>query len=526
MPQGKEQDLREHLQNVAQLASDFAAKFGAADLGRWAGLWHDLGKFHPEFQRYLRTRGAQRGPEHKAAGAITAEMYQPLLAFLVAGHHGGLSSRAQLKTWLKEKRENVNVQQALDSAACNGAVLAPPVAVAEPKWLSTAKELETEFLLRMLFSALVDADFRDTEKHFSPEKSEVRVVAYNLNELWERFRANQQVLMSQPASAINELRNRVFEDCVAAAENTPGVFRLTVPTGLGKTRSAMAFALRHAILHALDRVIVAIPYTSIIEQTADVYRRIFGAESVLEHHSAVSVADPESPTLLEVWARLASENWDAPIVVTTTVQLFESLFGHQTSRCRKLHNIARSVLILDEVQTLPVSLLTPILDALRQLVAHYGVTVVLCTATQPALERNEFLEGFTRVKDIIPKPNSLFSVLKRVDYEYPRDGETMSWPDVAAVMRRHRQVLVVTNTKRDALALLHVLDDPQAFHLSTLLWGASARGTGRGARAAKPRFPLPFDLDTGDRSGSGSRLSDCAAGGWATGSHRASCWSL
>jgi CRISPR-associated endonuclease/helicase Cas3 len=225
-------------------------------------------------------------------------------------------------------------------------------------------------------------------------------------------------------------------------------------------------------------VIVAIPYTSIIEQTADVYRGIFGEEAVLEHHSAVvpreEVTDPIS--LSEVWSRLAAENWDAPVVVTTTVQLFESLFERKTTACRKLHNIVRSVLILDEVQTLPVGLLEPILDGLRQLVAYYGVSVVLCTATQPALDDSPYLKGLPNVREIVPEPARLFAELgKRVQYSLPATGENWTWDRVAEEMRKTEQVLTVVNTKGDALALLDALQDPEALHLSTLLCGAHRR---------------------------------------------------
>jgi CRISPR-associated endonuclease/helicase Cas3 len=240
----------------------------------------------------------------------------------------------------------------------------------------------------------------------------------------------------------------------------------------------MAFALKHALIHGLDRVVVAIPYTSIIEQTADVYRSIFGADVVVEHHSAVASreesADPIS--LNDVWSRLAAENWDASVIVTTTVQLFESLFNRKTTACRKLHNVARSVIILDEVQTLPVGLLEPILDSMRQLVAHYGVSVVLCTATQPALDDSPYLKGLPNVREIVPVPGRFFMELGgRVRYELPPLGETWTWARVAEEMGNAPQALAVVNTKRDALALLDALQDPEALHLSTLLCGAHRR---------------------------------------------------
>jgi CRISPR-associated endonuclease/helicase Cas3 len=259
---------------------------------------------------------------------------------------------------------------------------------------------------------------------------------------------------------------------VSAADQPPGIYRLAVPTGGGKTRSSLAFGLHHAIKHDLSRVIVAIPYTSIIDQTAGDYRAILGDKAVLEHHSAVVLEDEETPETLRV--RLASQNWDAPVVVTTTVQLFESLFANRPSRCRKLHNIANSVLILDEAQTLPIHLLGPILDVLQELVDNYKVTVVLCTATQPAFEgESQYLKGLKEVRDIVPDPGRYFRELKRVTYDII--PERWDWVRVADEMKSCSQSLAIVNTRKDALALLDALEDPDALHLSTLLCGAHRR---------------------------------------------------
>ena len=473
---GEMHDLQEHLTKVAELAQTFASKFGAGELGYWAGMWHDLGKLHPDFQSYLANPTPPRGPDHKGAGSIVASQICEPLAFLVAGHHGGLQSRADLKNWLKEKARAPRVVEALQLAETSLAILKPSIQLALPAHVRT--ELDAEFFLRMVFSALVDADFLDTERHFNSEQADQRNGAPSLPELWARFASDQSKLTKNDAGRVNSVRHEVYQACVQAAAQVPGFFRLTVPTGGGKTRSGMAFALQHARRHDLDRVIVAIPYTSIIEQTADVYRGIFGDSSVLEHHSAVVFKEeiPDPVSFNDVWSRLTAENWDAPIVVTTTVQLFESLFGRKTTSCRKLHNIARSVVILDEVQTLPVGLLVPILDALRELVAHYHVSVVLCTATQPALEDSPYLKGLPEVREIIPEPARLFAELGgRVQYQLPQDGETWTWSRVTEEMGREEQVLAVVNTKNDALAFLDALHDPAALHLSTLLCGAHRR---------------------------------------------------
>ena len=350
----------------------------------------------------------------------------------------------------------------------------PATSLALPSHLTS--ELDCEFFIRMLFSALVDADFLDTERHFNREQAESRRRGPNISDLWQDFEKDQVKFTKATPSRLNVAREEVYQACLQAASQPQGVFRLTVPTGGGKTRSGMAFGLKHALRHGLDRVIVAIPYTSIIEQTADVYRQIFRPGVVLEHHSAVASeeerCDPVS--LNDVWSRLAAENWDAPIVVTTTVQLFESLFGHKTTACRKLHNIARSVIILDEAQTLPTHLLEPILDALKQLVDYYKVTLVLCTATQPALDNGPHLRGLDNIREIVPAPARLFSELRRVSYELHVE-EKWTWEQVAKEMREAGQALAVVNTKNDALLLLEAIQDEDALHLSTLLCGAHRR---------------------------------------------------
>ncbi len=468
---GERHDLVEHLTRVAQLAAKFAAKFGASDLAYWVGLWHDLGKFNPAFQVYLDDPVRERGPDHKGAGAVLALRHAEPLAFLIAGHHGGLQDRKAVKTWLREKAADPRTEEGLRMAQADLPSIEPPTPPALPPW----PQNELEFFLRMLFSALADADFLDTERHFDPEKSEERGGIASLGELWCRFEQAQSVLTAKQPDRVNTVRHEVYQACLQAADFAPGFFRLTVPTGGGKTRSSLAFALRHALRHHMDRVIVGIPYTSIIEQTAEVYREILGDGAILEHHSAVAQEDPENPSREEIRQRLGSENWDAPVVVTTTVQLFESLFANQTTRCRKLHNIARSVLILDEVQTLPTHLLEPILDVLRQLVEHHGVTVVLCTATQPALDESPTLKGLPDVREIVPDPARLFGDLKRVRYEWETDGQKVTWKEIAAEMRSEAQALAVVNTKPDALALLDALDDREALHLSTLMCGAHRR---------------------------------------------------
>lgn len=436
---------------------------------------------------------------HAVYGAmLAAESVQPL-APVIYGHHAGLPNRAKLQDALKKPDLRETYDLILPLARERVGELSfqgdPWSLIPDPPQDPKQMALFAEMFSRMVFSALVDADFLDTETHFEPDVAGLRGAELGPADLWEVLLRDQGALISQAGDSptpVNEVREEVYRSCLSAAELPQGVFRLSVPTGGGKTRSGLSFALRHAVEHDLDRVIVAVPYTSIIEQTAGTYREIFeelGEGAVLEHHSAVqreasyaggatTENEERSERLHESFtkARLATQNWDSPLVVTTTVQLLESLFANRTSRCRKLHNISRSVIVLDEVQTLPVKLLAPIVSVLKELARRYSVTVVLCTATQPALdERSRYLEGFESVTEIVPEDRAAkhFQRLRRVEYETPR--EPWSWDEVAERLLEaspERRAMVVLNTRKDALALLEKLDGEPVLHLSTLLCGA------------------------------------------------------
>lgn len=502
-------DLIEHLKQTAASAQKNAAKFGAGELARLAGLWHDLGKFNPKFQRYLRDceaakragKGAPaKGVPHAPHGARFAREAFPPLMQVIHGHHAGLNETEYVKARLDEPWLSEAYDEILDLARRHlenfGVPENPAALLSDPP----RNALEHEFFLRMVFSTLVDADFLDTEIHFEKENAARRQISTAPSEMWEVLRRDQVERFARPEilaseTAVDRVRAEVYEACVDAAAEPQGVFRLSVPTGGGKTRSGLAFALKHAKEHGLDRVIVAAPYTSIIDQTADVYRGIFeglGDEVVLEHHSAARqeqpeerAKDPAEAEKLHEWlvrARLAAQNWKAPLVVTTTVQLFESLLANRTSKCRKLHNVAKSVIVLDEVQTLPLGLLQPILSVLRELVRRYGVSVVLCTATQPALdEQSQYLEGFDDVRGIVPEDEAdeHFRSLKRVSYDIRE--EEWNWEEVALRATEAADsagaALVVLNSRRDALAVLGAIGDnrPGLFHLSTLLCGTHRR---------------------------------------------------
>ena len=466
--------LVEHLRAVAETAGKFCEPVATKEVAYYAGLWHDLGKFNPEFQRYL-SGDRPRGPDHKGAGAKLAFSNMEPLSLLVQGHHGGLQAMKGFKGWIEEKGSNPATEAALATARRYIANLVPQTQLRPPAWVKGSR-LSAELWLRMVFSALVDADFLDTERHFNPDREARRASGTSLGNLWETFRHwhLEQVQGKATKTMVNGIRAEIYHDCIAAAERRPGIFRLAVPTGGGKTLSAMGFALRHASIHRLDRVIVAVPFISITQQTAGECRRFLeeqndGPEVVLEHQSSVEMDDSNDYVPEERWSRLASENWDAPVIVTTTVQLFNSLFSNRTSSTRKLHNLVRSVIILDEAQALPPNLLAPILDVLQELVNHYGASVVLSTATQPAFQAIETFGNVDAV-DIVPSPERHFQALKRVRYEWRTDSK-LSWEDIAARMQEETQSLAIVNTKKDALVLLEALDDERALHLSKLLCG-------------------------------------------------------
>lgn len=495
--------LATHLQSVATKAADFSAAFeSAAATQRWAylaGLWHDLGKYRPGFQRYLlqsdnpdaHIEGKVGGREktHSAAGALWAmetlekthgangKLAARVLAYLIAGHHAGLDdwdgglnerlAQADCQTELQEAKDAKPPASILDSGEFAPDLRQIPAGAAGfALWV------------RLLFSCLVDADFLDTEAHFDSGRPARRDGFLTLDQMRV---ALDEYMSAKAASAtpstVNNLRADILRQCRDKAELPAGFFSLTVPTGGGKTLSSLAFALNHAQTHGKRRVIYAIPYTSIIEQTADVFRDVFkalGDEVLIEHHSQADAAEKDETAR----SRLACENWDAPLIVTTNVQLFESLFAAKTSRCRKLHNLVNSVIVLDEAQQLPPEFLQPILDVLNLLVKHYGVTAVLCTATQPALSTTSYfdasknLHGLENVREIIDDPDALFDALKRVDVQLPPDWNISTpWTDIAAQLAAEDCVLAIVSTRKAARELQRLL--PQGtLHLSALMCGA------------------------------------------------------
>lgn len=470
------QPLKEHLKNVSKMAKVFSEKFQSGEWAENSGFIHDLGKAADKFQAYLLRENGLDDSEydgvgkgrinHSSAGAAFAlDLFGPRLgliyAYLVSGHHAGLpdyyssdTGRAALEIRLEEGKINLgDIRSIADEIRelihCN---ISLPIYV---------KQDNFHLWIRMLFSSLVDADYLDTEKFMDNEKADTRGKYPNLLSLKDMFDAHMDNLTGKDKDKpVNIIRNEILSACRYSANNEPGLFSLTVPTGGGKTLSGMAFALDHAVENGKERIIYVIPYTSIIEQTAKILSDIFGAENVIEHHSNL---EPEKETQR---SRLASENWDAPIIVTTNVQFFESLYASKPGRCRKLHNIVNSVVILDEAQLIPPEFLAPCTSVLNLLTRHYGVTLVLSTATQPALP------GLDPPMEIISNKVRFYKQLQRTEIFFPGDwGTPSTWKEIARILKGYEQALCVVNTRRDCHDLFELMPEG-TIHLSALMCGA------------------------------------------------------
>ena len=473
--------LVDHLKAVADLSGKNASDFAAKSWGTAAGLLHDLGKSKPGFQAYL--RGERGSDPHSGEGARYAQEHLggagKLLAYCIAGHHAGLPNglgpvAGKPATPLGDRLQTAELLDMPDGIALP--VLATPAPLDRaPKALN----FSLHFFTRMLFSALVDADFLETEKFYDKvegRKSE-RGWTGSLEGLDRALTAHLSKF-GTPKSDVNKLRSQILTHARALAKETPGLFSLTVPTGGGKTLTSLAFALDHARKHGLKRIIYVIPFTSIVEQTADVFRKAFGDDdAVLEHHASFDwdgLNDPQEGERL----KLAAQNWDRPIIVTTAVQFFESLFANRTSKCRKLHRLANAVIILDEAQTLPLRLLRPCLAALKELAQGYGASVVFCTATQPALIKEDGFpadEGLAKddIREIAPDPHALYKALRRVQII---DAGTLDDTALAEKIAAQEQVLAILNNRRHVRALYDLLAGfPGATLLTTLMTAAHRR---------------------------------------------------
>lgn len=513
--------VEEHLLEVAKLCHQFASSFQAEDWAYLAGLWHDLGKYSNDFQqRICKGIGHPIAPQfhsilgepvkdHSTAGALLVwqkleeakaqfedKRFRPLfhlLAHAIAGHHAGLPNWHQDNT-ASDLRNRLKLKKSLlDKVRANWAALPSQIWDAPlPRNVRPLAGRDPALLIRMIFSALIDADRLDTERFYDPVKTSSRACDVTLNDLREVFEAylHKEIYPRRTEQPINEIRYQILQNCLRKAAAPPGIFSLTVPTGGGKTLASMAFALNHAVQHQKRRIIYVIPYTSIIEQNADVFRRAFaalGKEVILEHHSNFDfepapdepgdedeLDSQKMPTL-----KLATENWDMPIIVTTAVQFFESLFASHPGRCRKLHNIANSVVVLDEAQMLPCDFLKPIRDYIHELSAQYGVTFVLSTATQPVLNK-ALHQSFMplHISEIVDAPETLYQQLNtRVQIHIPKNVEVRrSWDQLAEEIAQLQQsVLCIVNRKQHAKSLYHEVlkrSELPVFHLSTHMCAA------------------------------------------------------
>ncbi|RCW45127.1 CRISPR-associated Cas3 family helicase [Halopolyspora algeriensis] len=475
---GERHRFSDHARGTAAMAGRFGTEFGAGELAHALGLFHDAGKVRCAWQERLRqveTEAGRVGIPHKDLGAYLLRSAAGVAALPVLGHHGGLTSAGELK------------DLRLEDASPGGEVLSrflaevpeaaevlerAPLSLIPAVWRDS--KLASELGIRLVFSSLVDADHLDTAAHFDGLSTPRVREDSDMAQLRDHFEWNRRRLIAgRAASPIDDLREQVYREAVHEAAGPTGIYRMPAPTGVGKTLSAAGFALHHAARTGKKRVVVAVPFITVTEQNAEVYRELLGQDTVLEHHSAVDV--PESAAEAQR-LRLAAENWDAPFVVTTTVQLFDSLFARKPARMRKLHRLANSVVILDEVQALPLHVLTPILDALRTLSERFGTTVLLTSATQPSFESLDVWNQL-EIPNVVKDPDSLFKQLRRVRYEWWVTPK----PSLAEVVSRageHEQSLMVVNTTADARTVYQQwqyegVENP--FHLSTRMCAAHRR---------------------------------------------------
>ena len=478
--QGHQETVKEHLQKVAALAREYGEALGLADAAGLEGLVHDFGKYTKAFQDVW--KGKRTGVDHAISGACFLECCyrgrpgsRPVIE-AVNGHHAGLVAYDMIKAELhaiaddrKQAHGNAGKTPSIENAAqlkeANAAFQKDFPDFRLPKLpIPPADELESMLYTRLLFSCLVDADFLDTERFMDGERG--RGGYDDLPTLLRRLK-EYIAPWQEPKTALNKLRCKILNSCLDAGSKPKGIYTLTVPTGGGKTVASLAFALRHAVAHGMKRVIYVVPYTSIIEQNAEVFREILGNGNVLEHHSGVQfeLSDGASPE--EVRRALAAENWDMPVIVTTAVQFFESIYANRSSKCRKLHNLADSVIIFDEAQMLPLCHLRPCVAAMASLAEQFRSTLVLCTATQPSL--GDLLHTYAPscpITELCPQTAEEYDSFRRVTF---RQEGILEDDALAEKLSEHRQVLCIVNSRKAAQSTFARLPQEASFHLSTLM---------------------------------------------------------
>ena len=459
------QTLKDHLCGTAELAGHFAGRFGKSDWGYACGMLHDIGKYSLAFQDKIKNN-SNRQVDHSTAGAKACfekgGMYR-FMSYCIAGHHSGLpdygssSDPGNAPTLQGRKKKHIE-----DCDAYKSEIHIPEIKTLpfDPKD-SPDLDFSLSVFIRMLYSCLVDADFLDTE-YFMKEGRTQRETGEEPSVLLEKLKKHVAGwLLNEDTETVNGRRTEILRHCFECGHKERGVFQLTVPTGGGKTIASLAFALQHAVENQMDRVIYVIPYTSIIEQNAEVFREILGEQNVLENHYNVDYESTEELKPMQ----LASENWDKPVVVTTNVQFFESLFANKSSKCRKLHNIANSVIIFDEAQMLPTDYLKPCIAVMEELVANFGSSIVLCTATQPAL--SPFFQRKMPVTELCPRVEEQFRFFERVTFQ---NIGTISEDELIEKLQKEEQALCIVNTKKRAQRLYQKMKGEGVFHLSTAMY--------------------------------------------------------
>ena len=462
---GREQTVKEHLQGTAKLSAEFAKKFGKEEWGYCCGYLHDIGKYSVEFQHKIRENGNER-IDHSTAGAKvcmeTGGIY-PVMSYCIAGHHAGLPNYGSSQDGGSEATIMGRMKKSLkDYSVYKDEIEIPKVTTVPIAYGETKNpDFALSVFIRMLYSCLVDADFLDTEA-FMKNGQIKRDAGESIEILFQKLEKYvAKWLLNKEIDTVNGRRTEILRNCLEAGKREKGLFRLTVPTGGGKTVASLAFALRHAVHNNMDRVIYVIPYTSIIEQNAQIFRSILGDENVLENHCNVDYRDSEEWNPM----KLAAENWDKPVVVTTNVQFFESLFGNKSSKCRKLHNIANSVVIFDEVQMLPTDYLKPCVVMIEELVNSFEASVVLCTATQPALQ--PFFQSGIPAYELCPRLEEQFRFFKRTTFQ---NLDKISEEALIEKLSEEYQALCIVNTKKKAQVLYQALKGQGVFHLSTSMY--------------------------------------------------------
>lgn len=456
----REQSILDHLKGTANLAGGFASAFGARDWGYGCGLLHDIGKYSDSFQKRLH---GGKITDHATAGA--KELYQKnnyVGAYCISGHHSGLLDGGSAADTGGEATLKGRMQKELDDyQEFRNEVTIPAFKTPPLKPLGRGG-FSLSFFIRMLFSCLVDADYLDTEA-FMTDGCAGRGKFDSIETLFERLYLHvESWLKNEEFSTVNGRRTEILKACLEKGKEEQGIFRLTVPTGGGKTVSSLAFALQHARKHQLDRVIYVIPYTSIIEQNAQVFKEILGDGNVLEDHCNVVYEDPDKLNKIQ----LAAENWDCPVVVTTNVQFFESLFSNKSTKCRKLHNMADSVIIFDEAQMLPVNYLKPCIQAISELVYNYHSTVVLCTATQPSLQ--SFFPPQLNAAEICPRVQEQYDFFRRTVF---RNVGEIAEAELTEQLKEHTQVLCILNSRKGVQRIFGMLQEEEGtYHLSTFMY--------------------------------------------------------